>query len=230
MKCPAYLALLLLAFCLPALAQDPAIAPLRPLPATPAQQQDNAASANQDTSGTSGDQLTKPAAAKGSTLIGCLAGPDKDGKFMLRNMTHRSGVQVVGPNDLKNDSGSKVKLTGQWQPLPQSQEPVACRNRGTRRPSRRIASRPPTSKCWLRSARPRPRQLPSARTSRRSPQPTTPPPPTIPNSVARSNPSRMLLSLSSRPRASARVEGPAFRSPCPKTPSSNPAGSSPARY
>jgi hypothetical protein len=226
-----YLALLLPAFCLPALAQDPAIAPLRPLPATPAQQQDNAASANQDTSGTSGDQITKPAGAKGSTVIGCLAGPDKDGKFMLRNMAHRFGVQVVGPNDLKNDSGSKVKLTGQWQPLPQSQA-AGCftATGGQEDQSRRIASRPPTSKCWLRSARPRPRQLPSARTSRRSPQPTTPPPPTIPNSVARSNPSRMLLSLSSRPRASARVEGPAFRSPCPKTPSSNPAGSSPARY
>ncbi|MGA2369970.1 MAG: hypothetical protein ACLPPV_06635 [Candidatus Korobacteraceae bacterium] len=118
-------AILVLALCLPVLAQDPAIAPLRPLPTTPAQQQDNAASANQDTSATSGDQITKPAGAKGSTLIGCLAGPDKDGKFTLRNMAHRFGVQVVGPNDLKNDSGSKVKLTGQWQPLPQSQEPVA---------------------------------------------------------------------------------------------------------
>jgi len=119
------LAILLLVFSLPALAQDPAIAPLRPLPTTPDQQQNNAANTNQDTSGTSGDQITKPAGAKGSTLIGCLVGPDKDGKFMLRNMTHRFGVQVVGPNDLKNDSGSKVKLTGQWQPLPQSQEPVA---------------------------------------------------------------------------------------------------------
>ncbi len=118
-------AILVLALCLPVLAQDPAIAPLRPLPTTPAQQQDNAASANQDTSATSGDQITKPAGVKGSALIGCLAGPDKDGKFTLRNMTHRFGVQVVGPNDLKNDSGSKVKLTGQWQPLPQSQEPVA---------------------------------------------------------------------------------------------------------
>ena len=133
MKCPAYLALLLLAFCLPALAQDPAIAPLRPLPATPAQQQDNSAGANQDTSGTSGDQITKPAGAKGSTVIGCLAGPDKDGKFMLRNMTHRFGVQVVGPNDLKNDSGSKVKLTGQWQPLPQPQEPVALPQQGDKK-------------------------------------------------------------------------------------------------
>ncbi len=111
----------------------PAIAPLRTLPAdvpyvlqqsnapsaTPAQQQSNAASATQDTSATSGDQITKPAGAKGSTLIGCLLGPDKDGKFMVRSMHHRTGVQVVGPNDLKNDSGSKVKLTGQWQPLPQ---------------------------------------------------------------------------------------------------------------
>jgi hypothetical protein len=121
----AYLAMLLFAFCLRAFTQDPAIAPVRPLPANPpAQQQDNAASASKDNSATSGDQITKPAGAKGSTLIGCLAGPDKDGKYMVRNMTHRMGVQVVGPNDLKNDSGSKVKLTGQWQPLPQTEVPA----------------------------------------------------------------------------------------------------------
>jgi hypothetical protein len=119
------LAILIFAFCLPAMAQDPAVAPVRPLPTNPAQQQDNAASATQDTSATSGDQITKPAGAKGSTLIGCLAGPDKDGKFTLRNMAHRFGVQVVGPTDLKNDAGSKVKMTGQWQPLPQSQETIA---------------------------------------------------------------------------------------------------------
>jgi hypothetical protein len=130
MKRSISLAILVLAFCLSAPAQDPAIAPLRPLPTTPAQQ-DNAASGNRDTSG---DQITKPAGAKGSTLIGCLAGPDKDGKFMLRNMTHRFGVQVIGPNDLKNDSGSKVKLTGQWQPLPQSQEPVASPQPGDKKP------------------------------------------------------------------------------------------------
>jgi len=112
MKRSINLAVLVLAFRLSALAQDPAIAPLRALPTTPDQQQDNTAS---------GDQITKPAAAKGATLIGCLAGPDKNGKFMLRNMAHRFGVQVVGPTDLKNDSGSKVKLTGQWQPLPQAQ-------------------------------------------------------------------------------------------------------------
>jgi len=127
------LALLMLVFCLSARAQDPAIAPVRPLATTPAQRQDNAASANQDTSGTSGDQITKPAGAKGSTLIGCLVGPDKDGKFMLRNMTHRFGVQVVGPSDLKNDSGNKVKLTGQWQPLPQSQGPVASPQPGDKK-------------------------------------------------------------------------------------------------
>ena len=31
-------------------------------------------------------------------------------------MSYRTGVQVLGPDNLKNDSGSKVKLTGQWQP------------------------------------------------------------------------------------------------------------------
>jgi hypothetical protein len=30
-------------------------------------------------------------------------------------------VQVWGSDELKNDSGSKVKLTGQWQPLPPSE-------------------------------------------------------------------------------------------------------------
>lgn len=124
MKESIHLAILVLACSIAAPAQDPAIAPVRPLPTTPAQQQNNAASATQDTSATSGDQITKPAGAKGSTIIGCLVGPDKDGKFILRNMAHRFGVQVVGPTDLKNDSGSKVKLTGQWQPLPQSQMPV----------------------------------------------------------------------------------------------------------
>ncbi len=91
-------------------------------PATAGEQQQNAASAKQDTSGTSGDQITKPPGAKGSTLIGCLAGPDKDGKFMVRNMTHRLGVQVLGPEDLKNDTGGKVKLTGQWLPDAPRQE------------------------------------------------------------------------------------------------------------
>ncbi len=94
----------------------PAIAPLRVLPVGPpiAQQQGNVASATQDNSGTTGDQITKPAGAKGSTLIGCLTGPDKDGKFMLRSMNHRTGVEVLGPDDMKKDSGNKVKLTGNW--------------------------------------------------------------------------------------------------------------------
>lgn len=128
-----YLAILALACGLSALAQDPAIAPLRPLPTTPDRQQTNPTSATQDANGASGDQAAKPPAAKGATLIGCLAGPDKDGKFMLRNMTHRFGVQVLGPGDLKNDSGNKVKLIGQWQPLSQSQEPVTATPAGDKK-------------------------------------------------------------------------------------------------
>lgn len=112
MKTRLHLALLL-AFSLPALCQQ---AP------TSVQQQSNAASAKKDTSATSGDQITKPAGAKGSTLIGCLEGPGTDGKYTVRNMAHRYGVQVMGSDDLKNDSGSKVKLTGQWQPVPESEQ------------------------------------------------------------------------------------------------------------
>jgi hypothetical protein len=105
------------AACLFCVAQDPG-ATQAASPATgntPSQQQNNAASAAKDNSATTGDQITKPAAAKGSTLIGCLAGPDKQGKFVLRNMSYRTGVQILGPGDLKNNAGSKVKLTGQWE-------------------------------------------------------------------------------------------------------------------
>ena len=100
----------------------PAIAPLRVLPvgpperqqqSDPAQQQGNAAGATKDNSGATADQTTKPA-AKGPTLIGCLSGPDKNGKYMLHSMNHRTGVEILGPDDLKNDSGTKVKLTGNW--------------------------------------------------------------------------------------------------------------------
>jgi hypothetical protein len=91
------------------------LAPALLLQAT-AQQQGNAASATKDNSGTTGDQITNPPGAKGSTLIGCLSGPDKDGKYTLRSMTYRTGVEVLGGGDeLKNDSGTKVKLTGKWE-------------------------------------------------------------------------------------------------------------------
>jgi hypothetical protein len=124
MNRPIWIAILAVGCCLAALAQEPAATTQQaPAPSnTPAERQKNAASATQDTSATSGDQITKPAGARGSTLIGCLAGPDKDGKFMVRNMTHRTGVQILGPDELKNDGGSKVKLTGQWQPTAPRQE------------------------------------------------------------------------------------------------------------
>jgi len=99
-----------------ACAQDPAIAPLQTLPVNPPEkQQDNSSNANKDNSATSGDQITPPHGAKGSTVIGCLSGPDKEGKYLLRSMHYRTGVQVLGGDDLKTDSGSKVKLTGQWE-------------------------------------------------------------------------------------------------------------------
>jgi hypothetical protein len=105
----------------------PAIAPLRVLPVGPPiaqQQQGNAASATKDNSATSGDQITNPPGANDSTLIGCLAGPDKQGKYTLRSMNHRTGVEVLGPDDLKKDSGAKVKLTGKWEAPSPSQQPA----------------------------------------------------------------------------------------------------------
>ena len=74
---------------------------------------------NPDTASQAGnvDQAAKPAEHKDSTtVIGCLSGPDTNGKYTLRNMSYRTGVEVFGPDDLKTDSGSKVKLTGSWKP------------------------------------------------------------------------------------------------------------------
>ena len=101
---------LALAISLPAVAQDPIVTPQStPPPSNAPQPQSNAAA-------------TKPAGAKGSTLIGCLSGPDGEGKYVLRSMQHRTGVQVLGPDNLRDDSGSKVKLTGSWVAGEQSQQ------------------------------------------------------------------------------------------------------------
>jgi hypothetical protein len=123
-----YLASVVLLASMFAVAQEPTTPP--PTGNTPLQHEKNAAQADKDTSATSGDQITKPAAAKGSTLIGCLSGPDKDGKFVLKNMGNRTGVEILGPDNLKEDAGSKVKLTGQWQPAQsQSQDKNATEMR-----------------------------------------------------------------------------------------------------
>ncbi len=58
------------------------------------------------------------AGAKGTTLIGCLAGPDIDNLYTLTSMQHRLGVEVVGGDELKKGAGAKVKLTGSWEQLP----------------------------------------------------------------------------------------------------------------
>jgi hypothetical protein len=63
------------------------------------------------------EQTGKPAEPQShTTLIGCLSGPDASGKYTLRSMEHRTGVEVAGSDDLKKGSGDKVKLTGSWKP------------------------------------------------------------------------------------------------------------------
>ena len=56
--------------------------------------------------------------AKGTVLIGCLAGPDADDHYTLTSMQHRTGVDVVGGDELQKGAGAKVKLTGSWEALP----------------------------------------------------------------------------------------------------------------
>ena len=58
---------------------------------------------------------------KGTTLVGCLAGPDADDLYTLTSMQHRLGVEVVGGEELKQGAGAKVKLTGSWEALPGSE-------------------------------------------------------------------------------------------------------------
>src|SRR5271165_1486652 len=63
------------------------------------------------------DQAAKlPEHKDSNTIIGCLSWPDTNGKYTLRSMTYRTGVEVFGADDLKIGSGDKVKLTGSWKP------------------------------------------------------------------------------------------------------------------
>ena len=134
------LTMIALALSVTALAQNssPTTPPATPS-ATQADKQSNAASATQDNSAISGDQVTKPAGAKSSTVTGCLSTPDSDGHFLLRSMQYRSGVEVVGPNDLGSAAGQKVKLTGQWEPVPESQNAdTTSQNAGGKKAKRRF--------------------------------------------------------------------------------------------
>jgi hypothetical protein len=70
----------------------------------------------QDTAAT--DEPATQSTAKGTTLIGCLAGPDADDHYTLTSMQHRTGVDVVGSDELQRGAGAKVKLIGSWEPLP----------------------------------------------------------------------------------------------------------------
>lgn len=70
--------------------------------------------------GLSQETPTQGASPKSTTVIGCLAGPDADDIYTLTSMQHRTGVMVVGGEDLKKGAGTKVKLTGAWETLPGS--------------------------------------------------------------------------------------------------------------
>jgi hypothetical protein len=124
-------------------------------------QQKNAASATKDNSGISGDQVTKPAGAKGSTLIGCLSGPNADGKYVLTSMQHRTGIQVLGPDDLKKDSGSKVELTGTWEGGPEQPQEKAKATRRFQATAVEVMSphcKPPTEKTPISKEKQRERE------------------------------------------------------------------------
>jgi len=133
-------ALVVIAFALSltAAAQSSNPVPQSGTPTAP-NRQSIAASATQDNSAISGDQVTKPAGAKSSTLIGCLGSPDSEGHLLLRSMQYRSGVGVLGPNNLETAAGQKVKLTGQWVPAAESQDaPTTAQEAGGKKGDRRF--------------------------------------------------------------------------------------------
>ena len=72
------------------------------------------------------------AGAKSSTVIGCLSGPDSDGHFKLNSMQYRSGVEVLGTDDLSSASGKKVKLSGKWEAAEASAQADAGKKEGRR--------------------------------------------------------------------------------------------------
>ena len=79
------------------------------------EKQENANSAAKDSTGLSGDAVSKPSSSsKNSTVIGCLEGPEADGRYILKNMQYKTGVDVSGPAALGDATGKKVKLTGEW--------------------------------------------------------------------------------------------------------------------
>jgi len=66
-------------------------------------------------------EASKPEqASKSTTVTGCLVGPDADNLYTLTSMQHRTGLMVVGGEELKAGAGEKVKLTGTWETLPGS--------------------------------------------------------------------------------------------------------------
>jgi hypothetical protein len=54
-------------------------------------------------------------------------------------MHYRSGVEVLGPNDLGTAAGQKVKLTGKWVPAAESHEsPTSAQEAGGENGDRRF--------------------------------------------------------------------------------------------
>lgn len=132
------LTMMALSFGLMCLAQSSNPAPPSGAPTSHVEKQNNAASATQDNSAISGDQVTKPAGVKSSTVIGCLDSPDAEGHLTLRSMQYRAGVDVVGPNDLETAAGQKVKLTGQWVAVSQSQDATSSQDASNNKKNRRF--------------------------------------------------------------------------------------------
>ena len=56
------------------------------------------------------DSMKKNEMGKQESMTGCIA--EKDGKYMLMDRVHPTGIQLMSSDDLKPHVGHKVKVTG----------------------------------------------------------------------------------------------------------------------
>lgn len=62
------------------------------------------------------DSMKSDKMAKKTTLVGCIS--EKDGKYLLTNSAHPSGIEITSSTDLKGHVGHKVKISGTMEKAP----------------------------------------------------------------------------------------------------------------
>src|SRR4051794_26283783 len=59
-------------------------------------------------------QAAKPTKGGGTSVTGCLSGPNSENAYVLTNGHYRKGLEVGGTDELAQHIGHRVQLTGTW--------------------------------------------------------------------------------------------------------------------